>query len=399
MKRGFKMEKRNSFMTQFSILAISLFLTSATSINGALPQMQNELGMNNFVTELVATLPALAVVIFVILSSFIAEKIGTKRTIQIGLILVGVGGAAPIILPNYQLILVSRFILGAGFGLFNSLAVSIINMLYRDEHKKRADLLGFRGSSENIGNTLMTLLAGVFLAFGWRLSFGVYLLAFPILILFTIFVPEIKEEETNSENQVSTEVGKLEMPVYVLALFALFLVMTFIAFGVRFPAMATSLKGPNFNASTYLAMHPLIGIIAGAIFGPLNRILKEKCLYLGMGLLIVSCFMVSNAQDSFPMLVIGYLISGIPGALILPFIYNALNDYASKDKMNAATSIIVIGCNVGNFIAPFSLQFFQFLSGSSSIFAPFTAIGITLLIIIIILMIGSRRSANSVAKR
>lgn len=79
MKRGFKMEKRNSFMTQFSILAISLFLTSATSINGALPQMQNELEMNNFVTELVATMPALAVVIFVILSSFIAEKIGTDR--------------------------------------------------------------------------------------------------------------------------------------------------------------------------------------------------------------------------------------------------------------------------------------------------------------------------------
>lgn len=73
------MINKNSLMTRLSILAISLLLTSAMSINGALPQMQKALGMTTTQVELVATLPALAVVIFVILSNLIAEKIGTKK--------------------------------------------------------------------------------------------------------------------------------------------------------------------------------------------------------------------------------------------------------------------------------------------------------------------------------
>lgn len=77
------MINKNSIMTRLSILSISLLLTSALSINGALPQMRAALGMTTTQVELVATLPALAVVIFVVLSSFIAGKIGTKRTVQL----------------------------------------------------------------------------------------------------------------------------------------------------------------------------------------------------------------------------------------------------------------------------------------------------------------------------
>lgn len=113
------MEKRNSGLTQVAILAISILLTSATAINGALPQMRASLSMTTTQGELVATVPSLGVVIFVVLSSLIAKKIGIKRTVQIGLLLVGFGGIAPIFLVNYPLIIVSRFILGAGFGLFN----------------------------------------------------------------------------------------------------------------------------------------------------------------------------------------------------------------------------------------------------------------------------------------
>ncbi|MGM0215723.1 MFS transporter [Enterococcus sp. AZ109] len=363
--------KKNSILTPLAILSISLLLTSATAINGALPQMRQSLGMTTTQGELVATVPALAVVLFVVLSSFIAQKIGVKKTIQLGLILVGIGGAAPLVLTNYPIILVSRFLLGAGFGLFNSLAVSVINLLYREVPNKRATLLGYRGAAENIGSAAMTLLAGALLAFGWKFSFGVYLLAFPILVLFTIAVPEIKQAQEENTNQSNDTKAQVRPQVYLLAIFASFLVMTFMAIGVRFPAMVVTMRGAGYNASNFLAVMPIIGIVTGAAFGYVNRLLGRKCLYLGLALLAFATLLIGRSENNFSLLLIGYFISGIPGSLIFPFIYNSLNNYASASKMNFATSVILIGCNLGNFIAPFGLSLLQKIAGSDNLFIPF----------------------------
>nr|WP_251867753.1 MFS transporter [Enterococcus malodoratus] len=277
--------------------------------------------------------------------------------------------------------------LGAGFGLFNSLAVSIINLLFQDEPEERATLLGYRGAAENIGNAGLTLLAGALLAFGWRFSFSVYLIAFPILILFTFFVPEIKE----GSKAKTSEKGELKISVYLLALFALFLVMTFVAIGVRFPTMVTDIKGANYNASNFLAVMPIIGIITGSLFGFFNRLLGEKCLYLGLALLALATFMIAISENNFGLLLIGYFISGIPGSLIFPFIYNSLNLYASPAKMTAATSIILIGCNLGNFIAPFGLSTLQFISGTSDLFAPFKLLSLLLIVILVGIFLHKKR--------
>lgn len=384
------MINRNSVMTRLAILSISLLLTSAMSINGALPQMRAALSMTTTQVELVATLPALAVVVFVVLSSFVAKRIGTKRTVQLGLLLVGVGGGiAPLFLTNYWLILASRFVLGAGFGLFNSLAVSIINLLFHDEPQQRASLLGYRGAAENIGNAGLTLIAGVLLAFGWRFSFSVYLIAFPILILFTLFVPEIKEEQVDDTQK---QAGEMKPSVYLLALFALFLVMTFVAIGVRFPTMVTDIKGANYNASNFLAVMPIIGIVTGSLFGWFNRLLGEKCLYLGLALLALATFLIAVSENNFALLLIGYFISGIPGSLIFPFIYNSLNLYASPTKMTVATSVILIGCNLGNFIAPFGLSTLQLISGTANLFAPFKLLSILLIVILLGIFFHKRRT-------
>lgn len=386
------MEKRNSGLTQVAILAISILLTSATAINGALPQMRASLSMTTTQGELVATVPSLGVVIFVVLSSLIAKKIGIKRTVQIGLLLVGFGGIAPIFLVNYPLIIVSRFVLGAGFGLFNSLAVSIINILYRDEENRRANMLGFRGAAENIGSAVMTIAAGILLSISWKLSFGIYAIAFVVLIVFTLFVPEITDKTPNKMNHKE----KINMTVFLLALFALFLVMTFVAIGVRFPAMVTSMRGENYNASNLLAVMPIIGIITGFFFGRIYQVIGEKCLHLGLILLAVATLLIGISAGNFPVLLTSYFISGIPGSLIFPFIYNSLNKYAPASKMNVATSIILIGCNLGSFLAPFGLNLLQKVGGSESIFIPFIAL---FTIILGILMIFVIRDMNLLQRK
>lgn len=54
-------------------------------------------------------------------------------------------------------------------------------------------MLGYRAAAEQVGQAVLTLLAGLLLAFGWRATFLVYLIAFPILFLFIKRVPDTSE--------------------------------------------------------------------------------------------------------------------------------------------------------------------------------------------------------------
>ncbi|EHL98461.1 transporter, major facilitator family protein [Lentilactobacillus parafarraginis F0439] len=392
------MRNKNRFLSKVAVLSVSLVLTSAGSINGALPLIQSGLKISNTEMELLSTAPALSVVVFVLLSAFFAEKIGIKRTISIGLLLVGVAGGAPLILKNYPVILASRFLLGAGFGLINSLAVSIINMLFDDEVETKATMQGFRGAAENVGNAVLTILAGLLLAANWHMSFAIYLIAFPILAVFWIFVPDVSM--TDGTDHKSGAIGEqIHIPamIWVLAGFALLLVMMMTGLSVRFSSMAVAIKGPNFNASNILAAMPIIGIITGSFFGLLNKWTGRGCLYIGIGLLILANLLVGFSGDNFTMLLVGYVISGIPGSLVFPFIYNSLNLYVSKKSMAFATSLILIGCNLGGFLSPFGMNLAQTLSGSSALGAPFPVFTVLLLGIALVFYLQDRSISKKAA--
>ncbi len=62
------------------------------------------------------------------------------------------------------------------FGIFNSLAVSMIAVMYQGN--TRATMLGWRAAVEQIGQAVLTFVAGLLLNFGWQATFLVYLLAF-----------------------------------------------------------------------------------------------------------------------------------------------------------------------------------------------------------------------------
>ncbi len=87
--------------------------------------------MNNFSDRTTAqvqsilTLPSMAILIFILLSSWFI-KARQKRTVCLGLLIALVGGILPAFTMNFGLILFARILFGAGLGLFNSMTVSLI---------------------------------------------------------------------------------------------------------------------------------------------------------------------------------------------------------------------------------------------------------------------------------
>lgn len=388
------MNNQKSLLQKGAILSISLMLTSSQAINGVIPQMKQSLGISQSQSELLGTAPSITVILFILLSSYFAKRIGMKKTIILGLLLAGIGGIIPVFTATFQTVLISRVILGAGLGVYNSLAVTYISSLYSGN--TRATLLGIRNSMEALGQTILIFLAGVLANINWTASFLVYAIAFPVALLFALKVPEIRDENSDiPENHVKEKMNPM---VFALVLFAILLVMNSIAISVRFASIATEIKGVNFNASNYLALMPILGILAGFMFGPINKWIGKGTLYLGIIFFIISNLLIAVSNGNMTFLLTGLFLSSITGSWCFPFIFSNLDKVTTKNTINFATSLIFIGCNIGNFIAPIAMQLAQFLTRSTNLTAPFFVFAGIFIVILFVTFFATNKKNTRVTR-
>ena len=386
------MNNQKSLLQKGAILSISLMLTSSQAINGVIPQMKQSLGISQSQSELLGTAPSITVIVFILLSSYFAKRIGMKNTIILGLLLAGIGGIIPVFTATFQTVLISRVILGAGLGLYNSLAVTYISSLYSGN--TRATLLGIRNSMEALGQTILIFLAGVLVNINWTASFLVYAIAFPVALLLALKVPEIRDENSDiPENHVKEKMNPM---VFALVLFAILLVMNSIAISVRFASIATEIKGVNFNASNYLALMPILGILAGFMFGPINKWIGKGTLYLGIIFFIISNLLIATSNGNMAFLLTGLFLSSITGSWCFPFIFSNLDKVTTKNTINFATSLIFIGCNIGNFIAPISMQLAQLLTRSTNLTAPFFVFAGIFMVVLFVTFFATKKKTTRV---
>lgn len=403
------MKNKSSIITKLAFLSVSLMVTSAYAIQSSLPQLKAALGISQTQSEYLVTTPSFAVMIFVVLSPLIQQwfHISDKHIIMTGVTIVGIAGIIPMFVTNYTLILISRLVLGAGYGLYNSQAISLISVWYQGH--ERAQMLGWRAAAEQIGQALTLAIAGLFLNIaGWRGSFAVYLLAFVVLFFFAARVPndsQTADEEVAEDNladEVTTEpthITKISPLVYVLVAFAFILCVDYVGMENRFPGLSVAINGANYTGSSMFLSLMLIGATLGGIFyGAIQKHLGFGTVYLGLGLMALANFLFGFAGHNYILMVIGLLLIGFPLQLVSPLIFNLLPDLAPANRQPMVTSLCLIGFNFGSFFSPTIGQWTNQLLGQPisgmGLAAPFPVYGVILIIIALIIFIATRRSAH-----
>ena len=406
------MRNKNSMVTKLAFLSVSFMLTSAYAVQSALPQLKASLNVTQTQSEYLATTPSFAVMIFVVLSPLLQQwfKISDKKMIMIGVTVVGLMGLVPFFnIHSYPIILGSRLLLGAGYGLYNSQAISMISVWYEGE--TRAQMLGWRAAAEQIGQACTLFLAGLLLTVsGWHASFLVYALAFVVLIFFGMRVPDDSEVESVEEKVVaeneemvddldSKDIKKISPVVYLLVLFAFLLVVDYVGMENRFSGLAVNIRGAQYTgASNFLSLMLIGATLGGLLYGSIQKRLGFGTVYLGLGLMALSNFLFYFAGSNFAMLVIGLLLIGFPLQLVSPLIFNLLPDLAPANRQPLVTSMVLIGFNFGAFFSPTIAEWTNHLMGRPTsgygLAAPFLVYGIGLLVIALIIFVATRRQAN-----
>lgn len=348
-----KERKQDHLIFKISLLSISIFLMMAPAIAPALPLMYNAFpGVDKAGVEMLSTVPNIGIVIGLFVSPFLIKLMGEKTTILTGLIITLVAGTFPMYATAYTPILISRFLIGAGIGLFNSLAVSLIPQFYSDDEEKLATMVGYQNVMGSLGAAIASFLISWLLTISWHAAFAIYFLVIPVLILFTLFVPLPREKKTEVDQAKPKQKQTINGKVVLIAILMFFIFMFYMPMSFKIPALVVQEKLGTVSAfSALTGALNLVGIPVGASFGFFFKKLHDKIFPIGFTLVAIGFFMISTAVN-FAMLAVGCLILGIGFGLGVPYMYNWLDWSAPANSVNLATTIVLVLVNVGCAISP-----------------------------------------------
>ena len=354
---------------KYSLLSASLLVGSAPAINANIPAMASAFDTIPLaMIEMLTTVPSLFLMISVLISSFIAKKIGYKQTASLGLLIVAVSGILPVFVSNFYLILISRAMLGFGIGLFNSLTVALVNSFYQG--KDRAKMYGLQSAFEGAGGIFITFIAGQLFKIGWQAPFLAYAIAIPVCIVFIKFIPKVATANDISvdKNVIVKEDGFKKDNIMLISFIALLFVAAslYMTMGIKISTLITTVGyGNASDASLVIILLSLGAITAGTLFSKIIKIFKQLTPIIGLLILALAMFLIGISNSMIITLAGGFL-TGFGFKIFMPYLIDRINNSQIKNTP-LATSLLLVGFNLGAFISPYSSLFVQNIALSDSL--------------------------------
>jgi len=181
---------------RYVVLAIccsSLFIVGldATIVNIALPAIQHDLHAP--VSGLQWTIDAYTLVVasFLMLAGSTGDRIGRRRTFQMGLAVFTIGSGLCSLAPGLGWLVAFRMVQAVGGSMLNPVAMSIIANVFTDS-RERARAIGIWGAVFGLSMALGPVIGGALVAsVGWRSIFWVNIpVGIAAIVLTALVVPE-----------------------------------------------------------------------------------------------------------------------------------------------------------------------------------------------------------------
>jgi EmrB/QacA subfamily drug resistance transporter len=186
---------RSRRLLVLAICCMSLFIVGldVTVVNVALPSIQRELHASVSGLQWIVASYALVLASLLMLSGSTADRVGRRRTFQVGLALFTLGSLLCSLAPSLTALVVFRMMQGVGGSMLNPVAMSIITNTFTDR-VERARAIGIWGGVVGLSMALGPVLGGVLVAaIGWR---GIFWVNIPVgiiaIVAAALFVPESK---------------------------------------------------------------------------------------------------------------------------------------------------------------------------------------------------------------
>lgn len=328
---------------KIAILSCCLVTASQNAIAGNIPAIAYTFKNVALSTiELMTTIPSLFVMLAILLNGFLAKRMNHKTSLLIGLLICGIGGIIPYFIKEIYIMLISRAIFGFGVGMINSNLLIMIVSLF--DGKERSQMIGLQGSIGGLGSFLTTYVAGMLLAYGWHVSFLVYVIAFLIFFFVLKYVPNAKDSQNSKE--VQQEVNYKRIIFYSILSFMSVNFATF--FVIKGSSLITiNQYGSVRDGSTVIMLISIGSLLAGAMYGSLYNKLKEKSLIV-FYVICALAFILAGFINNLWIVYIAAFLLGYGYMAFVPFLQEKVAIYGS-----VGTTALLILQSLGSFITPY----------------------------------------------
>jgi EmrB/QacA subfamily drug resistance transporter len=186
---------RSRRMLILGICCMSLFIVGldVTVVNVALPSIQRDLHASVSGLQWVVAAYSLVLASLLMLSGSTADRVGRRRTFQIGLALFTLGSLLCSLAPSLGALVAFRMIQAIGGSMLNPVAMSIITNTFT-ERTERARAIGIWGGVVGLSMALGPVVGGLLVSsVGWQSIFWVNIpVGLTAIVLTAAFVPESK---------------------------------------------------------------------------------------------------------------------------------------------------------------------------------------------------------------
>lgn len=350
-------------LLKFALLSASFILVTAYSISVCLPDYTRIFSdYSSSAVEFLVTVHAFAIVAVMFIANPLANFLGKKNMIMLGLITIAFSSILAFYAKEYMVMLFARIIYGIGLGLINALAISMISDFFSGN--ECATLLGFRNATEGLGQSVLVAIAGfIYINIGYDYVPLVYLCTIPILIVFFLFIPNDKRKNTtpktvqdiveaNYANTQSHTKNSLPFNSSLHCLILFFTVAIFTGFFVKmYEVLAVKNLSDAKSVSIILTTISLATMLGGILFGPLYIKLKFNLLPLTYLVTAATCVFMC-VFDNLNLLIIVFAIYGACYTIVIVYMFNLIPTLATNTTTIIVTAAMIIGCNIGAFISP-----------------------------------------------
>ncbi len=177
-----------ALITALTCAMFFMFAMTTDAVGEIIKIAKAEMGLTNIQASAFHWATMIAIALSGILLGFLADKLGRKTTIIIGLTLYGLASAAFFLGTNFQLYLTLLFISGAAIGVFKTAALALIGDITdsTEEHTTTMNMLeGFFGIGAIVGPMLVVTLHGRGISWTYLYLFAALLCG--LMVLAAIF--------------------------------------------------------------------------------------------------------------------------------------------------------------------------------------------------------------------
>lgn len=379
---------------QLIIIVTIVTMMGGSVISPALPVIQQALAIETSKIGLLMTAFSLPGLISIPISGIMTDRFGRQKVIVPMLLLYSIAGSLCFFAPNFETLLLLRFLSGLGAGSLATLSLILIGDLFSNKEQKEA--LGYRTSFGYFSNGILPIFGGFLAVISWNYPFLLFALGIPISIMAARVLVNEKINSESSVKEYLIEVGRGLSNARVASLLTVAPTLMIINQGI----LATFL--PIYIGSKFGASAAVIGIIistrtiAGSLIaffmGKLTEIVKEEWLLVSSIIVLAITILFLPLVTSAWVMIAPVMIMGLALGIGFPAFQSLLIAETPQELRAGVMSASGVTNRMGQAAGPIAAGGLFAIGGFEVVF--FGA-SLFLLIMIIFLIVNFRNYISS----